>query len=60
MMHEDEVKNNVEPTEDEIRVYMRNNKKESYYTAREKLREKAYGGNPPTGYASWGDYWKSY
>jgi hypothetical protein len=32
----------------------------NYYNARERLREKAYGGKPPGGYSSWGDYWKSY
>jgi hypothetical protein len=34
---------------------------ESYYTARENLREEAYGtthSKPPG--QSWGDYWKSY
>jgi hypothetical protein len=32
---------------------------ENYYNARERLREEAYGGKPPDGYSSWGDYWKS-
>jgi hypothetical protein len=39
---------------------MKEHRGETYYTAREKLRELAYGGKPPDGYASWGDYWKSY
>lgn len=30
------------------------------YASRELAREKAYGGKPPNGFASWGDYWKSY
>lgn len=46
-----------EPTDLEIRELMKEG--ESYYSAREKLREKAYGGKPPYGYQSWGDYWKS-
>ena len=32
----------------------------SHYQARETLREQAYGGKPPNGHQSWGDYWKSY
>ena len=48
-----------EPTEEEIRRYMKENN-ENYYNARERLREHAYGGKPPGGYSSWGDYWKSY
>ena len=48
-----------EPTEEEIRRYMKENN-ENYYNARERLREHAYGGKPPGGYRSWGDYWKSY
>lgn len=49
---------NREPTEQEIRDYMSENKA-SYYAAREKLREQSYGGKPPRGFASWGDYHKS-
>ena len=48
-----------EPTEQEIQEYMKENN-ENYYNARERLRENAYGGKPPGGYRSWGDYWKSY
>jgi hypothetical protein len=49
----------VEPSDEEIRLHMQEHKGESYYTAREKLRRKAYGGNPPFGFSSWGDYFKS-
>lgn len=45
-----------EPTRAEIDELMKQG--ESYYSAREKLREAAYGGKPPEGYRSWGDYWK--
>ena len=48
-----------EPTAEEIRDYAKRNGY-SHYTARERLREQAYGGKPPNGYRSWGDYWKSY
>jgi hypothetical protein len=48
-----------EPTDEEIRVEMKRIK-ENYYVSREALRQKAYGGKPPGGYSSWGDYWKSY
>ena len=51
---------NKEPTEKEIKELMKKDKRHTYYTAREELREKAYGGRPPVGYLSWGDYWKSY
>ena len=30
------------------------------YASREVARGKAYGGKPPNGFQSWGDYWKSY
>ena len=49
-----------EPTMDEIRKYMEENPNLGYYTAREEWRNKAYGGYPPEGFRSWGDYWKSY
>ncbi len=50
-----------EPTEKEIKDYIRIHPGESYYTARERLREMAYGKlyNKPEG-MSWGDFWKSY
>jgi hypothetical protein len=49
-----------EPTESQIKKRMELTQ-ESYYTARENLREEAYGtthSKPPG--QSWGDYWKSY
>ena len=49
----------IEPTKEQVEILMKNNPKHSFYTAREELQEKAYGGKPPHGYASWGDYWKS-
>jgi len=48
-----------EPSEDEIMEEMERTG-EGYYNAREKLRERAYGGKPPAGFDSWGDYWKAY
>lgn len=49
-----------EPTEDQIRKRMELTQ-ESYYTAREILREGAYGNTHSKSPAqSWGDYWKSY
>lgn len=49
-----------EPTEDQIRKRMELTQ-ESYYTAREILRERAYGNTHSKSPAqSWGDYWKSY
>lgn len=50
----------TEPTEREIRNRMELSG-ESYYTAREGLREIAYGGtHTKSPGQSWGDYWKSY
>jgi hypothetical protein len=49
-----------EPTESQIRKRMELTQ-ESYYTARENLREETYGtthSKPPG--QSWGDYWKTY
>lgn len=48
-----------EPTLEEIYKLMREQNLD-FYNAREKLREKAYGGKPPEGFQSWGDYWKAY
>ena len=48
-----------EPSPEEVAQSMQDDAL-SFYEAREQLREKAYGGKPPGGYASWGDYWKSY
>lgn len=44
-----------EPTLEEIHKLMKENNMDFY-----NAREKTYGGKPPTGYSSWGDYWKSY
>lgn len=50
----------TEPTEREIRNRMELSG-ESYYTAREELREEAYGKTyTKSPGQSWGDYWKSY
>lgn len=49
-----------EPTTEEIAAFMGANPDHSWYTAREALREKAYGGKPPNGFQSWGDYWKAF
>lgn len=46
-------------SEDLIAQYMEEHH-ENYYNAREKLREKEYGGKPPQGFQSWGDYWKAF
>lgn len=49
-----------EPTESQIRSRMELTQ-ESYYTARENLREDAYGAtHTKSPGQSWGDYWKSY
>lgn len=49
-----------EPSDSQIREYMEKNNL-SYYTAREILREGAYGNTHSKSPAqSWGDYWKSY
>ena len=47
------------PTEEDVKK-RRKETGESYYDARERLREIAYGGKPPYGFSSWGDYWKHY
>lgn len=47
----------LEPNNDEIEKYMKEHN-ENYYCSREKLREEAYGGKPPQGFGSWGDFWK--
>ena len=49
---------NREPTEEEISICMESDSL-TYYGAREKLREKSYGGKPPGGFQSWGDYHKT-
>ncbi len=49
-----------EPTEKEIKDAMAQNPNKSFYEVREELRNSAYGSKPPSGFQSWGDYWKSY
>jgi hypothetical protein len=50
----------TEPTESQIRNRMELTE-ESYYTARENLREEAYRtAHTKSPGQSWGDYWKSY
>jgi hypothetical protein len=49
-----------EPTDQDIKKLMQKDPRHSYYSAREYLRKKAYGGNPPNGYIDWGTYWKTY
>jgi hypothetical protein len=49
----------AEPTQKEIEDYMKDSGLD-HYNAREFLRECTYGGTPPDGYSSWGDYWKSF
>ena len=51
--------NGTEPSSEEIEAFMKANNMD-FYNARERLQEAAYGGKPPGGYSSWGDYWKSY
>ena len=46
-----------EPTQEQIYKHMIKIN-DNYYTAREQLRELAYGGKPPNGFSSWGDFWK--
>lgn len=48
-----------EPSHEEI-VQYRLKHNTDFYNAREELRNLAHGGLPPNGFASWGDYWKSY
>lgn len=48
-----------EPEEEEIWAYIGQHRGISYWNAREALRELAYGGKPPEGYTSWGEYWKN-
>jgi hypothetical protein len=52
---------NVEPTDDQINDYIISHPGESYYTAREKLRDKAYSEDhsKPVN-MDWGTYWKTY
>lgn len=54
----DELTKCEEPSNESVQKHMESSGK-GYYGAREDLREEAYGGKPPTGFQSWGDYWKS-
>ena len=49
----------VEPTNREI-MWFAEKTGLTQYGAREKIREAIHGGPSPSGYDSWGDYWKSY
>ncbi len=55
----EQIANGVEPSEQKIREYMRIYQT-NWYSAREKAREDAYGGRPPSGFTDWGTYWKCY
>jgi hypothetical protein len=48
-----------EPDRGDIETRMTEKPHHTFYTAREELRDEWYGGKPPHGHASWGDYWKS-
>lgn len=52
---------NQEPTDEQINDYLVGNPHESWFTAREKLRDKAYSEDykKPEG-MTWGEYWKSF
>lgn len=54
----EEILRSKSPTEEEIKNRMRLYG-ESYYSAREALRNQAYGGTPPHGYTDWGTYFKT-
>jgi hypothetical protein len=49
----------TEPTREEIDQYMKEHDT-NFYNAREALRERAYGGKPPRGFVSWGEFWKNF
>jgi len=55
----DEITKKGEPTDKDIQARMETTG-EIYYNARERLREQVYGGKPPDGFVSWGEYWKNY
>ena len=54
-----DLENKKEPTLEEVKKHMKE-KGLDYYNARESLRKRIYGEKIPHGFASWGDYWKSY
>ena len=47
-----------EPSIEDIKKRMEETNNESFYQAREEMRNEEYGTLPP-GYSSWGMYWKS-
>lgn len=53
--------NDKQPSEQDIKEYMKLHTGVSYYFARNELRQKARItlGAAPDGFASWSDYWKS-
>jgi hypothetical protein len=53
-------KTEKEPTDEEVLEYLRKNPTESFYSAREELRKRAYGRFIPDDHRSWGDYWITY
>lgn len=59
-LRDNRIEEGVEPTDEEVREHAKRNPHLGSYCSREELREKAYGGKPPGGFQSWGDYWKSY
>lgn len=48
------------PSDSDVFDHMKEHPSKSFYSAREDLRNEAFGGLPPIGYESWGDFWKSY
>jgi hypothetical protein len=52
----DELDKCIEPTGEEIQKLV--SEGYTYYGAREMARNNAYGGLPPDGYDTWGDFWK--
>ena len=47
-----------EPSTKDVEKRMKETNNESFYQAREQMRNEEYGPLPP-GYSSWGMYWKS-
>jgi hypothetical protein len=47
-----------EPSIEDVKKHMKETNNESFYQAREQMRNEEYGTLPP-GYSSWGMYWKS-
>ena len=58
--NEKPIRGSAEPCIKDIQKIQAEDAGHTFYTAREEARERAYGGKPPTGYQSWGDYWKNY